>query len=285
MILFAVLAVVIGIFSPFWGLIFITATGYKYYPRKYVFYAVFAGVVLFLGVLFPNTITTYTAYDLIFGVGIASYLIFVNIYKDFDYLRTILQVTFFYIVFGVIRYLLFQDVLTENINFIFSKYNEIIMNTYQGNEQQMEIIRRVSENLREFFINFNPAIWIVTITVGAYLGLLLLSHKIFIKWEHKTIQMPFALIYLLLVALIFVLSDTTRKFGLNGLLVMAPLFMIQGFSLLHYYWGDFLKKYKLLLILLILAFIFNPYLLLLLILIGFVDIWFNFRKIHIDGGN
>jgi hypothetical protein len=284
-ILFAVLAAFIGMFSPFWGLIFITITGYKYYPRKYVFYAVFAGVVLLFGILFPKAISTYTAYDLIMGVGIGSYLIFVNIFKDFNYLRTLLQVTLYFIFFGVIRHLLFHKVIIENINLIFAQYDKMLQGGIIENGEQLELIRQVSENLHEFFITCNPAIWIVMLTLGAYLGLLLLSRKLFIKWEHKKIQIPFAIIYLLLIILVFILFQNTRTIGLNGLLVIAPLFLIQGISLLHFYWGNYLKNHKFLLVLLILAFIFNPYLIFLLILIGLVDVWFNFRKIHIDGGN
>ena len=240
---------------------------------------------MLFGILFPNAITIYTAYDVIMGVGIGSYLIFANIFKDFNYLRTLVQVTFYFIVFGVIRHLLFHKVITENINLVFAQYDKMLQNGLMQDNAQMELTRQLSENLKEFFINYNPAIWIMMPTLGTYLGLLLLSRKLFIKWEHKTVQMPFTLIYLLLAILLFVLFQDTRTIGLNGLLIVTPLFLIQGISLLHYYWGNYLKKHKFLLILLILAFFFNPYLILLLILIGLVDVWFNFRKIHINGGN
>jgi hypothetical protein len=206
-------------------------------------------------------------------------------FKDFNYLRTLLQVTFYFIVFGVIRHLLFHKVITENINFVFNQYDELLQNGLMRNNEQIELTRQLSESLREFFINYNPAIWIMMLTLGAYLGLVLLSRKLFIKWEHKTMQLPFSVIYLLLAILVFVLFQDTRTIGLNGLLIITPLFLIQGISLLHFYWGDFLKKHKFLLVLLVLAFFFNPYLILLLILLGLVDVWFNFRKIHINGGN
>jgi uncharacterized protein YybS (DUF2232 family) len=70
--------------------------------------------------------------------------------------------------------------------------------------------------------------------------------------------------------------------------MIAPLFLIQGISNLDFYWGDFFKRSKILLFLLVVSMVFNYFILILVALIGLTDIWFNFRKIdmeEIDGSN
>ena len=71
-------------------------------------------------------------------------------------------------------------------------------------------------------------------------------------------------------------------------LIEASDALIQGISILEFYWGDFFKKSKFLLFLLIFSMVFNYFILILVALIGLTDIWFNFRKIYmeeIDGNN
>ena len=50
---------------------------------------------------------------------------------------------------------------------------------------------------------------------------------------------------------------------------------------MDFYWGKFFKKSKFLLVLLIISIIINIPIIILIVLMGVADIWFNFRKIHI----
>ena len=139
----------------------------------------------------------------------------------------------------------------------------------------------IIEKIRNLINNYFPAVWTSVIIVAIYLGALMVSKRDIRKWNHKIVQLPYFIVYLLLGILFFCIFPSTRIWGYNGLFMIAPVFLIQGISVLDFYWGNYFRKSKFLLFFLIISMILNYFLLLLVALMGVFDIWFNFRKIYI----
>ncbi|MCK4653289.1 MAG: DUF2232 domain-containing protein [Candidatus Cloacimonetes bacterium] len=279
MFLIAVLSALIATLSPFWGLIFILALSGKYQDRKYIFFSVFAGVVLIL--IIANIIDIITFFDLMIGVGLSSIIYFGNLFRTLSYLRTILAVFFLNVIYAILRHILFGKMFLKNFTQVIEQYKEFFSSTFQDSSEQLELALELLESFKYVFSKFYMGIWVVTIVFAIYFGSLILSKKMMSKWNHKEIRQPFFLIYILIGSLVLFLIPNTKIFGINMMVMLAPLFLIQGISILDFYWGNFFKKSKFLLFLLIFSMVLNYFILMLVVLMGLLDIWFNFRKIRI----
>lgn len=279
MFLIAILAVIIATISPFWGLIFILASGGKYQERIYIFFAVFSGIVVILSI--ASIIDIITLSDLIVGVGATSLLFFWSLFRTFNYIRSMMAAFFFSVVYSAARQLIFGKAFIENVNQAIEQYKEFITSAFQNSAEQMNLALEITESFKKIFTTFYAGIWVCTVVLAIYFGSLLFSRKNIMKWKHRTIRMPFFLIYFLIVGLVLFLMPGTKNIGINSLLMLSPLFLIQGISILDFYWGNFFKKSKFLLFLLIFSMVINYFILTLVALMGLLDIWFNFRKISI----
>lgn len=282
MILVACLSVIIAAFTPFWGVIFIFTLGAKYQQRKY--YQQFYGLILLtaLILLLGRIIDVISLSDILVGVALTSLLFFRLLFANHDYLRSIIIVFFFNVVYGIIRYFLFSRQIIENIKVISEEYLKILMETMPENQESIGFAGELIETMKYIITNFYPGIWVLTIITAVYVGSLLLSARTANKWSHKQVRLPYEIVYPLMLCLAAFLFKGSRIPGINGLIMLLPLFLIQGISILDFFWGERLKKARLILVLLVIAMVFNPYLILIIAVLGLTDIWFNFRKIRIQ---
>ncbi|HHE37462.1 MAG TPA: DUF2232 domain-containing protein [Candidatus Cloacimonetes bacterium] len=281
MFIIAILSVLISAFSPVLGLIFIIAYSGKYQESKKegLFYLIFLITTLIF--LSMNIIDAVRLSDIIIGIGMASYLFFKLKSRNFDYAMIIIYVFLYSTIYGLFRHLVLGKKLLETVSVAFEQSRELIIASFQNNPDQINVFLDVLEKSRIFLENFNISIWIAGIVAATYLGALILSKRAGSNWKHNEIRLPFFLIYFLIIVLVLVLLPKTKVVGLNGILMVAPLFLIQGISILDFYWGNFFSKSKFLLYLLIFAMALNLPLLVLVSLVGMFDIWFDFRKIKI----
>jgi len=285
-ILIAVISVVISILSPFWGLVFILAFSDKYRNKRTLFNAIYFGFVILLFIL--QFVDVLSLIDLLFGVGLTSVLFIWSLHRTLNFINALMSVFFMNILYAFIRLIVLGKQYAEVIAVVIEKYKEFITQSIQNNNEQLVMALEFIDTFQELFTKYYVGIWIFTIVSAIYVGALILSKKGSLKWEHRKIRMPFYLIYILILALAGFLLPKVQVFGINALIMVSPLFLIQGISILDFYWGDFFKKSKFLLILLIFSMVFNYFILILVALIGLADIWFNFRKIdmeEIDGSN
>jgi len=285
-ILLAVISVVIATLSPFWGLIFIIAFSGKYQEKRNLFYSVYFGFVVVLFLF--KVIDIISFIDLSIGVGLTSALYLWSLRRTLNFINAMISVFFLNIIYAILRLIILGRYHTEIIIEVIDKYKELVMQSFQNNDEQLTFALKFTDTFQELFTKYYAGIWVFTIVFAIYIGSLFLSKKGNLKWEHRKIRMPFYLIYILIAALAGFLLPTINASGINALIMIAPLFLIQGISILDFYWGDFLKKSKFLLYLLIFSMVFNYFILILVALIGLADIWFNFRKIEmeeIDGNN
>jgi len=280
-LLVACLSALISVFSPFWGLIFIFVSGAKYQSNNLVqkFYSIFllAVVIFFLG----RIVDVISFFDILIGVALSSYLFFRILTRRFNYLQALLSVYLLNVTYGIIRHLLFSKRFLENISVVTEEYMKLLNQSMTESPERLTFLSELIETMKYIITNFYPGIWVFSFVLAVYIGSLLISAKMRESWSHKLVRLPFELVYLLIASLGIFLSGKFRIAGINGLVMLLPLFLIQGFSILDYYWGDYLKKVKVLLVLLIIALVFNPYLIIIIAVLGLTDIWFDFRKLSI----
>ena len=280
MILIAVVSVIIAMLSPFWGLIFILAFSGKYQENRSLFYLVYFGFVILLFLF--SVLDVISVMDLLIGVGLSSALYLWSLRRTLNYINALISVFFLNIIYAILRLIIFSKQYAEIIAEVINKYKEFITQSFQNNNEQLTLALKFTETFEEIFTKYYVGIWVFTMVLSIYIGSLLLSKKGSFKLKHKKMRMPFYLIYILIIALAGFLLPNTQTAGINALIIIAPLFLIQGLSILDFYWGDFFKKSKFLLFLLIFSMVFNYFILILVALFGLTDIWFNFRKIEME---
>ena len=134
--------------------------------------------------------------------------------------------------------------------------------------------------LKKMIVNYNFALILGGFLIAAYFGFLFFAKRNKISIHHQKLQMPFFLVYIVIGGLALSLYSQTRPIGMNILFAISPLFFFQGISIIDFYWRDYFKKSKFLTVILIITFAFNTFMLLLIMLMGLIDIWLNFRKIY-----
>ena len=281
MFIFAILAALIAAISPFAGLIFTIYFGLKYQDKLYVFISVFIGgtAILFFG----KIIDPIRLLDIIVGIGLVSFLFIRNLLTSQNYLKALLISIATTIGYAIVRQLLFYKSISKMVIQYLSDYNVMLNTAFENNPEQLKLFTEATSQVEPLFTTYYVGVWSIIMIIALFISAQIISKKSNMKWQLRSIQMPFYIIYGLIFALILFLIPNTQKYAINGFMVVAPLFLIQGISILAYHWGEFFKRSKFLLIILIMAITFNPCLIVLLILIGLSDIWFNFRKIR-NGG-
>lgn len=275
----AALAAIIASISPFWGLIFIISFCGKYLEKRNLFLAFFWIATIIL--LATKAIEIITFFDVIIGVGLSTFIYFLTFQKSGDYVKSFLSAFAVITGFSIARQLFLGNVLVENINFLIENYKQFINTAMQNNPENLELSLAVLDSTKDVFLKYYTSIWITSLTFGLYFGTLLFSRRMPVKWQHKKISMPYFFIYLLILAMIIFILPNWKTTGINAMVILAPIFLIQGISILDFFWGEFFRRSKLLLFLLIISMVVNIPILILVGLIGLLDIWFDFRKIRI----
>lgn len=281
MILFAVFAALLAAIAPFAGMIFTIYFGLKYQDKLYVFFSVFiiTTVILYVGKIYDPI----GVLDCVIGIGLISFLFMKTFTNSFNYLSSLLVSAAAAIGYAVMRQLLFLKQLTAIAENAIIEYNKLLAVAFENNPEQLKFFTEASVNIKPLFTDYYIGIWSMIMISAIYIASLIISSRSMIKWQLRKIRIPYNIIYVLIVVLVALLIPNTRKYGLNGLMILAPFFLIEGISILHFHWGDFFQKSKFLAIILIASMVINPYLMILVMLIGLADIWFNFRKIN-NGG-
>ena len=278
MIFTALLSGFLAIISHFIGLFFIIAFGYKYQKQKYVFYGIFTAVAVLSYFIHITGNFVFLA-DALVGVGFTALIFFYLLFRKFDYLNAILISTFLNVVYSLARLIVFKRNLQNFFNESVQQYTQILHASLPAGSNKLQFALDALNNAKFIFDHYSASIWIISTITALYLGSLSISKRL-IKWNHREIRLPFYLIYILIVLMGLALLGQTRFWGINGLIMLFPLFLIQGISILHFFWGKFFKHSRFLVYLLIISLLLNYFLLMLVAFVGLADLWFNFRKIN-----
>ncbi len=230
---------------------------------------------------FTRIIDIFGALDIAFGVAVSALIFYEILIKKFDYLKAIIIAITFNLGYSIVRFFLFRKSQIAHFAELVNRLKEFFAENVQQSTEQMMIAERTLDRMEMIFSDYYYSLWVMMMAFAIYIGALLVSKKIQITWDHKKVRLPFYFIYILILGLILLLIEDYRVLGGNIILVLVPIFLIQGSSILDFFWGKYFRKSKFLLFLLIFSVILNYYILLLIVLIGLIDIWFNIRKLNI----
>ncbi len=285
-----VVAAILSLISPALALIFLIGISGKNlflgHVNAGILYAVFALVIT--GMWFGEVIETAQMADSILAVAGTSYLFMLILARFGSYLQAVLSAAGWISVYMATKAVLFGKFYHQLIANGFETFMQIVK---EGDytQEQIQVILDFWSNFKDFFLNYYPSAWILSMIIAIYLGAVILSRRIPLMWVHKRLRMPFPLVYLLIAGLVMFLIPLTNVIGGNVLISLTGLFLIQGVAILDFYWGKMFRESRVLSFILIFAILLNSYMLGLIALMGVFDIWFDFRKItnmeEIDEGH
>ncbi len=123
-----------------------------------------------------------------------------------------------------------------------------------------------------------------TMVVGNKLVFKVCGKAPWIQFSHW--QLPDRLIWIIILfgMLILISASPVRKIGINGLILLSIVYCFQGLAIGVF----FMHKWNIPLIFRVFFYvmiIFQSFGTVLLLFLGIVDIWFNFRKLHLEADN
>jgi len=286
-ILSALFAALVAAISPFWGVLIILILGGRHInrPNGIRYYLIFTGTALVFLIANLNTIRLMNSLDMILGVGLSTALCFYLLRHKYTYINSLIIVTVYNSIYAYTRFLIFENTIVNLLSESMTQMREMWQNLLADRPELLQNFLELSEKSREIMLSNNIAIWVVTISLALYIGLLIFSRKVDVKWDHKRTRIPFYFVYILIIGLVLTLIPQSRLAGGNILVILSLLYLIQGIAMLDYFMGSFFRKHKLLMIVFIIIILINIYLLGLIILFGIVDNWLNLRKLSINGGD
>lgn len=254
-------------------------------PNGIRYYIIFTGAALVFLITSLNTIRLMNSLDIILGVGLSTALCFYLLRHKYTYINSLIIVTIYNSIYAYARFLIFENTIVNLLSESMEEMKEMWQTLLADRPELLQSFFEISEKSREIMFEYNIAIWVVTIGLALYIGLLIFSRRVDVKWDHKRTRIPFYFVYILIIGLALTLIPQTSTAGANILVILCLLYLIQGIAMLDYFLGSFFRKHKLLMIVFVIIILINIYLLGLIILFGIVDNWLDFRKISINGGD
>ncbi|MBW6516571.1 MAG: YybS family protein [Candidatus Cloacimonetes bacterium] len=282
MIIIALATLVISILSTFLGYIFIVSIGCVYLldkePRQRItFYSI---ICISLIVLYLSRIIPILEVSDIFGSVLLVSWIFIHVIKKTeDHSIALYYGCLSQIAYGVFRYVLFSGIYQKRVDMIFQGYETFLSSdTIIGNTNGQ--LESILEQIRIIMIDYHLAIWSASMIFAVYLATLFFSKRVAFKWQHHLFKLPQSLIYLLIVALVLALIQFTRVFGLNIVVIISIIMLLQGLAIVDFCCKKHLKNSRLILIAVIVLIFVNVYFALIVSLLGLIDNWLDIRKIN-----
>lgn len=224
---------------------------------------------------FENTDAIWlNASDAIISVGLGTAL-FVLIFKQYlDINKALSILIIFNIAYFFIRSWIFAPTLS-----VISQQMTPMYENYIQRFPALKFNRESVAWIQNFMLLYQAAIWGSIQISAAFFGILLFNRTSILKQQVRMIRLPNYFVYIMIAALALFLYPISRTLGINLLVCMSVVYLIQGTAILSFAWGDFFAKAKLLRTFLIMAIIINYPVLILIALIGVLDVWFDFRKL------
>jgi hypothetical protein len=272
----------ISLFSPFLGYIFIVVLGgerlFNKQKQRLLFFAIV--VIGLISLYLFKTITVLEISDVLGSVMLISWFYMVLLLKTEDYSKALFSASLSQIIYGIFRSLVFDEIYTQRIKTLFSGYKNLIaegMTSFSNENGQFELIL---EQVEKIMLDYQPAIWTIMMIMAVYLATLFFARRHTIEWHHYYLKIPYVAVYLLISALLLAIVPSTRLWGLNLIIIVLTLFLLQGLAIIDYWSKKFLKKNRFIMIAVILLMFLNIFFALIVSLLGLLDNWLDTRKIN-----
>jgi uncharacterized protein YybS (DUF2232 family) len=214
--------------------------------------------------------------------------------------KTILYACGSVIITGIICLLFYSNLADKGIYALVSEYVsknlELTLSLYENMGMKQESIQMIStslDNIKYVFIRIIPALVVASTLFISWINLLL-SKSIFRNWNLfypdfgplKLWKAPELLVWIMIGcgSLLLIPNKTFKILGLNGLLILITVYFFQGMAIISFYFEK--KKFPRLLRFFLYSLIALQQIVLLVVIgLGFFDMWLNFRKLEIRKNN
>ncbi len=241
-----------------------------------------------------SVIVLYFAELLLIGFVLAEF-----IELDYSIEKTILYTCGAVLFTGIASLLFYSNISNTGINALVSGYIakniELAMALYKDMEVSEENIHMISgslESVQYIFVRIIPALAIASTLFIAWANLLIAKPL----FKAKDISYPefghlrvwkvpeFVVWGIIGCGLMLILPDNAFKmFGLNGLIILMMIYFFQGIAILSFYFEK--KQFPRMLRFFLYSLVALQQILLLIVIgLGFFDMWLNFRKLKTEKG-
>lgn len=234
-------------------------------------------LVIMLIAYIDNSIAVWlNACDAIVGIGLGTLLFVFILRQCFDLSKSFSVLVLYIIGYCFFRNWLFAPTLIELSSQLTPLYEE-----YLKKVPAIQINQTSIAWIQSFMLNYQSAIWGTIQLTGAFLGFMLFNKQSLYSIKVRQIRFPYVFVILFIASLALAIHQNTRMLGINMLICMSVIYLIQGIAVLAFAWGDYFAKARLLRTFLIVAVIFNYPVIILIAFVGVLDVWFDFRKLNI----
>jgi hypothetical protein len=246
--------------------------------KSNLFFAVMIAAILLLYAF--RVISILEVGDVIGGVAIVSWVYFMLVRNKVDYTKALLYAGFVQILYALFRTIALGRVFEERVEAIFTGYESIMGSSLAGSPEAMEQMLPMIEQMKAILLNYQGAIWALTMLLSMYAATLIFARRVGDNWEHKRIRFPFWVSYLLIGAMLFAVFSATRTLGINGMIMLSVFFLIQGLAIIDYWTNGFMKKNSFVMVGMVILMIINVFFAISVALLGLIDYWLDMRKIN-----
>lgn len=211
------------------------------------------------------------AADAIFGVGLVCLVFLYAVRAQRSLSSAFIAGVIAILAYGIVRYFLFGDYLSLANDQSIAELNRLLPQMYNRPELKSTIAV-----LRYIW----PASWIVPQLAALFLGLILFMRLSGAPFVWSRLNFPKYYNFLILAVLPVYLVPQFRLIFVNVLISLCVIPFIQGMGVLIHLLGRIIAS-KVVMVILILILLTNS---ILIVLLGFADLWLDFRKIN-TGGN
>lgn len=215
------------------------------------------------------------AADAMVAVGLGMFLFVLILRQRQDFSKALSLLLVFQVAYGIFRSWMFAPTLSAVSQQLVPVYNN-----YLQRFPELNIKPEMTTWIQNFILTYQAAIWGSMQVAGAFFGSLLFQRVSRLRRPLRSIRFPYGMVFVMLAALALSLYPLTRVWGINLLVCLGMIYLIQGAAVLSHFWGDFFAKARLMRTLLICAIILNYPVLVLISFVGILDVWFDFRKLN-----
>jgi hypothetical protein len=279
---FGLFGIMIGLISPAIAVLFVVPTSAKTLTidsqksiQFFIAWVFICGMFFWLD--FTNKVHTL---DLIIGAGASCLLLFYLINRKQELGFIFMALFTMNTLYVWLRQLLFSDFMISRYNQSAVEAKMVISSRFPEQSEHYLIFSEMVDLSVKFYSLYSPGVWLSVMMLCLGIGYFLCFRKNEDMPGINDYQTHIYVLYGLVVALVLAIFTRYKVYGINFLIGLAPLYLLQGIGVISVRMGQWFQRYIILRVIGILCLVFNPYIALFISLIGLFDNFFDFRSLH-----
>ena len=214
------------------------------------------------------------------SAGISCFLLIYFLRRNLEMNFIFMILLLFNSAYVALRQYLFAGFIENQFNQSITQIMDIVANRYSESSEQYMIFSELMDVSTHFYLSYSPGMWIALMMLCILVGYFITFRQSEDYVPISQYQVHLYVCYVAVLALGICILPGFRLIGINLLLAIMPLFLIQGMAVAHHKMVSWFSHSLLLKIIAIICIIINPYIVLFLSIIGLFDNWLDFRKLY-----